>query len=255
MGTHAAAFFDLDKTILAKSATLVLFRPLLEAGLISRTDVARNAHAQLSYHFLHADHTRSERVRTQLSALVAGWDVEIFDQVVRESLATRIEPEVFGEALAAIATHRAAGHAIVICSASAAAIVQPIANMLGATHTIASVLAEKDGRYTGEISNYAYGPEKAEQMTRLARQHGWDLDQCWAYSDSITDVPMLALVGHPVAVNPDRALRQIARDQGWQIEHFTIQVPLTARRALPAIAAASVGLVALAAWWWQRRRS
>lgn len=255
MGTHAAAFFDLDKTILAKSATLVLFRPLLDAGLISRTDVARNAHAQLSYHFLHADHERSERVRTQLSALVAGWDVHTFDEVVRESLATRIEPEVFGEALTAIATHRAAGHAIVICSASAAAIVNPIAQMLGATHTIASVLTEKDGHYTGEISSYAYGPEKAQQIAHLAACQGWDLDQCWAYSDSITDVPMLTLVGHPVAVNPDRALRQIAIDQGWQVQHFTIEVPLSARRALPAVTGVGLAVIAVSLWWWRRRRA
>ncbi|MDO5727538.1 MAG: HAD-IB family hydrolase, partial [Bowdeniella nasicola] len=149
---------------------------------------------------------------------------------------------------------RDAGHAIVIVSASAEAIVKPIAAMLGATHVIASKLTEKDGRYTGQISSYAYGPAKAEQMAALAAQHGWDLNQCWAYSDSITDVPMLTLVGHPVAVNPDRALRAIATEGGWQIRQFSIRVPLSARRAIPVLTIVTLAALAATAWWLRRRR-
>ncbi|SDZ91292.1 HAD-superfamily subfamily IB hydrolase, TIGR01490 [Bowdeniella nasicola] len=251
---RAAAFFDLDKTVLAKSATLALFRPLLAAGLLSHADVARSAHAQLTYHFLDADHDRSERVRERLSALVTGWDVAAFQQVVRDSLATRIEPEVFGEALDAIAAHHAAGHDVVIVSASVEAIVAPIAQMLGADHVVASTLEVIDGRYTGVISDYVYGPAKAEAMARLAERYGWDLSQSWAYSDSITDAPMLQAVGHPVAVNPDRALAVLAMEGGWDIAHFVNPVPLKPQDAIPLLGVLAALGAAGAIWWWWRRR-
>lgn len=253
--SSAAAFFDLDKTVLAKSATLALFRPLLDAGLISRTDVARSAHAQLTYHFLDADHDRSERVRERLSALVAGWAPQAFEQVVRNSLQTRIEPEVFGEALDAIAAHHAAGHDVVIVSASVSEIVTPIAEMLGADHVVASQLeVGEDGRYTGVISDYVYGPAKAEAMERLASRYGWELAHCWAYSDSVTDAPMLQAVGHPVAVNPDRGLATLAMEGGWDIARWANPVPLKPRHALPAVGLLLAVGIGAGLWWWLRDR-
>lgn len=252
MSQRAAAFFDLDKTILAKSATLALFPPLRAAGLLTRADVARSAHAQLTYHFLDADHERSERVRERLSALVTGWDAEVFARVVTDSLDSRIEPQVFVEALEAIATHRAAGHAIVVVSASAEAIVRPIAHMLGVDHVLSSHLEIVHGRYTGHIERYMYGPEKAAAMTELAERFDWDLTQCWAYSDSITDAPMLQAVGHAVAVNPDRALAHMAVDNGWDICRFASPVPLRPPVAVPLAGVLTIAAIAGAIWWWRR---
>ncbi|MDO5700153.1 MAG: HAD family hydrolase [Bowdeniella nasicola] len=249
----AAAFFDLDKTILAKSATLALFRPLLDAGLISRTDVARSAHAQLTYHFLDADHDRSERVRARLSSLIEGWEASRFSEIVDESLAAHIEPEVYGEALDAISAHHAAGHDVVIVSASVEAIVRPIAAMLGADHVIASTLETLEGRYTGVISHYTYGPEKAVAMRALATERGWDLSECWAYSDSVTDLPMLQAVGHPVAVNPDKPLATHAQEHGWTIARFVNPVPLKPQAALPFVGIAAAVALSAGLWWWLRR--
>lgn len=250
---HAAAFFDMDKTILATSASLALTGPLLRSGMITRRDIAKSAHAQLSYHLLDASHDRSERVRGALAEMVTGWSVAGFDTIVSEAMATQIEPVVYREALDAISAHHAAGHAVIIVSASAEAIVRPVMHMLGADGMIASRLEVEHGRYTGRISHYNYGPEKPEAMEHMARQHGWRLADCWAYSDSITDEPLLRAVGHPVAVNPDRALLRIAREENWHVRRFEKPVPLNAgvrrRRTLLLAALATTLLTA----WWARR--
>ena len=94
---------------------------------------------------------------------------------------------------------------------------QPLAEYLGVDGAIASrAVVDLDGRYTGEMAFYAYGPFKAEAIRDLAQFEGIDLAASYAYSDSYTDVPMLEAVGHPVAVNPDRVLARLARDRGWE---------------------------------------
>jgi phosphoserine phosphatase len=134
--------------------------------------------------------------------------------------------------------------------------------MLGVDHVVATRMVVVDGCYTGEIAFYAYGEGKAVAMRELAEQHGYDLSDCHAYSDSATDVPMLELVGHPTAVNPDKALRRTASERGWPVRRFTR--PVRVRRKLPhlpsppgppaaygvAVMAGAVGL----AWWSGRGR-
>ncbi len=251
---RVAAFFDLDKTVLATSASLALTKPLVDSGMLSRLDVLRGIQVQLAYHLLDASHERSERVKDSLSQMVAGWDVAQFDQVVRDALATAIEPIVFHEALDAISAHHAAGHDVIISSASAEAVVRPIAHLLGADGIIATVLEERAGRYTGAIAHYNYGPAKAEAARDLAARHGWDLAASWAYSDSITDEPLLRVVGHPVAVNPDKPLARIAAEEAWQIAAFQRPVQLRRRVQVPAGVAAGIGVLAVAALWVWRRR-
>lgn len=251
----AAAFFDLDKTILATSASLALSGPLVRSGLISRRDIARSAQAQLSYLLLDASHERSERMKEALSEMVTGWSVAEFDRVVADALATEIEPVVFLEALDAISMHHAAGHDVVIVSASAEAIVRPIMHLLGAEGMIASHLETRDGRYTGRISSYNYGAAKPAAMAEMARRHGWDLENSWAYSDSITDEPLLRAVGHPVAVNPDRALARIARREGWEVRFWRRPVPLGRNsRSSALLTAAVVAVVVLLVWGARRSR-
>lgn len=251
---RVVVFFDLDKTVLATSASLALTKPLVASGMLSRIDVLRGIQVQLAYHLLDASHERSERVRESLSQMVTGWNVAQFEQVVRDALDSAIEPVVFSEALDAISAHHAAGHDVIISSASAEAVVRPIAHMLGADGIIATGLAEEDGHYTGQITHYNYGPEKAVAARDLAARHGWDLAESWAYSDSITDEPLLRVVGHPVAVNPDRPLARIAAEEGWQVA--TYQRPVQLRRSVevPVSVAAGIGaLAAVALWAWRRR--
>ncbi len=121
-----------------------------------------------------------------------------------------------------MAGHRAAGRDIIVVSASGHEVVDPIAELLGADIVIATQMVITDGQYTGDVAFYAFGEAKATKMRELAADRGYDLADCYAYSDSITDLPMLEAVGHPTAVNPDRALRREAERRGWPIQTFTI---------------------------------
>lgn len=255
---RAAAFFDLDRTIIATSSATAFTGPMFKGGLITRKDVLRASYAQFLFLLGGADHQQSERVRVFLSSLIAGWDVAQVDQIVAETLHDLISPTVYAEAVDLIRDHHHAGRDVVVVSASGEALVGPIASMLGADHVIASRLAVEDGRYTGEIEYYAYAENKASAIAHLAATEGYDLSASYAYSDSITDVPMLEAVGHAVAVNPDRALRRQALERGWEVRDFHHPVPLRTRVDTPASRAVVGTLlvtgVALIAWAVLRRR-
>jgi HAD superfamily hydrolase (TIGR01490 family) len=243
---RSAAFFDLDKTIIAKSSTLAFSRPFYDGGLLSRRAVLRSAYAQFMFAASGADHDQLEKMRNYLTDMITGWDVQVVRQSVAETLHAIIDPIVFDEAVELIENHHAAGRDVVIVSASGTEVVEPIGEMLGADHIVATRLVEVDGRYTGEVEYYAYGPNKAKAMQELAEQHGYDLAASFAYSDSETDAPMLEVVGHPFAVNPDKALRRMAEEKGWPILTFTSPVSMRARLGLDSRVAkvAAVGVVA-----------
>lgn len=253
-----AAFFDLDRTIIATSSATAFTGPMFKGGLITRRDVLRASYAQFLFLLGGADHQQSERVRVFLSSLIAGWDVAQVDQIVAETLHDLISPAVYAEAVDLIHGHHHAGRDVVVVSASGEALVRPIASMLGADHVIASRLAVEDGKYTGEIDFYAYAENKASAIAHLAATTGYDLSASYAYSDSITDVPMLEAVGHAVAVNPDRGLRRIALERGWEVRDFHHPVPLRTRVDTPASRAVAgtllVAGLALIAWGLLRRR-
>lgn len=257
--TREAAFFDLDKTIIATSSATAFSRPFLAEGLLTRRSVARTAYAQLLYLLGGADEGQTERLRVQLSRMVEGWDVAQVSAIVAATLHESIDPAVYAEAVALIEEHHAAGRDVVVVSASGSEIVEPIAAVLGADHVIATRMAVAGGRYTGGIDFYAFGENKATAIRELAAEQGYDLDASYAYSDSITDAPMLAAVGHGFAVNPDRALRRLAVTEGWGTLSFTRPVSLFAFARPPArvvragAVVAAVGVVVLA-WWLLRRR-
>ncbi len=242
----AAAFFDLDKTIIATSSAVAFSRPFLAGGLITRRDVLRTAYAQFLYLVGGADADQTERLRAHLSSMVTGWDVAQVSAIVAETLHQSIDPTVYAEAVTLIEDHHAAGHDVVIVSASGSEVVAPIAAMLGADHVIASRMSVEDGRYTGEIDFYAYGEKKAEAIREIAAERGYDLGASYAYSDSITDTPMLSAVGHGFAVNPDRGLRRAAAENGWTVLTFSRPVSLRAR-IHPTAPVLTVGTVAVLA--------
>jgi HAD superfamily hydrolase (TIGR01490 family) len=240
----SAAFFDLDKTVIARSSTFAFSRPLYQGGLINRRAVLRSAYAHVVFLLAGADHDQMERMRDYLSSMVAGWEVQQVREIVAETLVDLIQPAVYAEAVALIDEHHAAGRDVVIVSASGGELVEPIAAMLGADEVIATRMVVEDGRYTGAVSFYAYGENKAAAVRDLAAARGYALDDSYAYSDSATDVPMLAAVGHPVAVNPDRALRREAAARGWPVLDFTQPAPL--RRRIPGRDAPPAAMVAVA---------
>ena len=252
---RSAAFFDLDKTIIAKSSTLAFSRPFYDGGLLSRRAVLRSAYAQFMFAASGADHDQLTKMRNYLTEMITGWDVEVVRQSVAETLHAIIDPIVYDEAVELIENHHAAGRDVVIVSASGTEVVEPIGAMLGADHVVATRLVEVDGRYTGEVEYYAYGPNKAKAMKELADERGYNLATSFAYSDSETDAPMLEIVGHPFAVNPDKALRKMAEENGWPILTFASPVSMRARLGLDTrvakvaavgVVAAGVGAIALA---------
>jgi HAD superfamily hydrolase (TIGR01490 family) len=214
-GRTAAAFFDLDKTIISRSSTLAFASSFYRHGLISRTQACRSAVAQLTFRLAGASPARMERIRDQVSALCAGWSADQVRRIVTEGLADVIGPSVYTGARDLLARHQRDGHDIVIVSTSGQEIVGPIGTMLGATAVIATRLQIAQGRYTGQMDFYAYGEAKADHAGKLAADRGYRLADCFAYSDSVTDLPLLELVGRPHTVNPDRALRKVARARHW----------------------------------------
>lgn len=254
-----AAFFDLDKTIIAKSSTLAFTKPFQAGGLISRRAVLRSAYAQFVYLVGGADHDQMEKLRGFMSQLCAGWDVATVREIVAETLHHIVDPLVYDEAVSLIEEHKLAGRDVVIVSTSGSEVVGPIGEMLGADRVVATRLEIVDGRYTGEIDYYAYAEEKARAVRELADELGYDLSESYGYSDSVTDVPMLEAVGHAHAVNPDRELRRIAAARGWPVLVFTKPVALRSRMPLPtakpALAALAVGgVVAVGGVLWANAR-
>jgi HAD superfamily hydrolase (TIGR01490 family) len=258
--TRAAAFFDLDKTVIAKSSTLAFGRPFFQGGLINRRAVLKGAYAQFVFSLAGADHDQMERMRSQITAMTRGWDVTAVHDIVRETLHDIVDPLVYAEAADLIEEHRAAGREIVIVSSSGAEVVGPIGEMLGVHRVVATRMIIRDGRYTGEVDFYAYGENKAAAAREVAAEGGYDLADCWAYSDSVTDLPLLEAVGHPVAVNPDRGLRRVAAERSWPVLEFTRPVTMRSRFAgarTPVVTGAAVGVGAAMAGlaWYARRRA
>jgi HAD superfamily hydrolase (TIGR01490 family) len=257
-----AAFFDLDKTVIAKASMVAFSGPLHRAGMLSRRMMLRAAWGQLLYSQFGATPEKLEKLRESVLQLTKGWDQAEISAIVRDSLGDIIEPIVYDEALDRIRAHKSWGHKVFIVSASPEEVVAPIARLLDVDEAIAT-RAELDehGRYSGRTERYVYAEEKVAAITQAAERDGLDLDHCWAYSDSATDIPMLSAVGHPVAVNPDRELAKVARERGWMVERFSLEVPLRDRVPMPAPkqaaavggGAAAVSVAALGAWWLWRR--
>ncbi|HLR99942.1 HAD-IB family hydrolase [Mycolicibacillus parakoreensis] len=244
-GVRSAAFFDLDKTVIAKSSALAFNKPFAAQGLLGRRAVLKSSYAQFLFLVSGADHDQVDRLRSHLTDMCAGWDVEQVKAIVAETLHEIVTPLVFAEAADLIAGHKLCGRDVVVVSASGAEIVAPIARALGATHAMATQMVVEDGKYTGEIEFYCFGEGKAQAIRELAVREGYALEHCYAYSDSITDLPMLQGVGHPTAVNPDRALRKEASARDWPV--LTFSRPVALRDRLPAPSGAAVATSAAVA--------
>jgi HAD superfamily hydrolase (TIGR01490 family) len=221
-GDVEAAFFDLDKTVIARASIMAFARDFRREGLLTRRAVAQGLWTQFVYIRVGASSKKLERIRRSVLGLTRGWDQAGVREIVTGRLGSAIDPITYAEARELIGEHRRAGRRVYLASAAPAEIVEPLAWHLGFDGVVASIARiDVEGRYTGELEQYAYGAEKARLIEELAARDGVNLAASYAYSDSATDVPMLEAVGHPVAVNPDRGLRRIARQRAWATCQFT----------------------------------
>lgn len=233
-GARAAAFFDLDKTIIARSSALVFGRTFMKDGLLSPVTVLKGIYAQAVFHLVGADHQKMEQMRHAMLELTKGWEAERIRRLVRETMEEVIAPLVYQEALDLIEEHRLAGRDVWVVSSSGEEIVVPFAGYLGIGNVIATISGvDDDGRYDGTLEFYAYAANKATATRQVAEVRGYDLDDCYAYSDSITDLPLLSVVGHATAVNPDKELRAAAQAMDWPTRDF--MSPVTLRSRLPSM--------------------
>jgi HAD superfamily hydrolase (TIGR01490 family) len=219
----AAAFFDLDRTLIRRSSVLALAPAFRSRGLISRLDLAKSVFWQLLFV---ARGASAERVRSAAEdgmRILAGFSVTDMQHLVGDAMEPVLRPLVYAEPLRLVQHHRERGEKVYVVSATLQEIVEHIAQDLGFDGALGSTCEIVDGVYTGRSLRAAHGEGKAHALRELAAAEEIDLDASTAYSDSYSDVPFLEAVGHPVAVNPDRRLRRIARQRGWPTIAFSVR--------------------------------
>ncbi|GMQ92655.1 MAG: HAD-IB family hydrolase [Acidimicrobiia bacterium] len=254
-----AAFFDLDKTIIAGSSTLAFGKPLYRAGFLGKGHLLRLGIGRFVYMFFGADEDALERARDGMLDLVSGWHKTEIDAIVAQTLDDVIEPLVFAEALFLIDEHTRSGRKVYVVSASPEEFVTPIARMVGIDNVIATkIRTDGLGRYVPELERYVMGPAKADAIREVAIRDGIDLEGSYAYTDSFTDMPMLEAVGHPVAVNPEKELKEAATENEWPVIEFQRPVSLQPRVQpppkrvwIPVAAGATAAAVAVAVSRWK----
>jgi HAD superfamily hydrolase (TIGR01490 family) len=212
----AAAFFDLDRTLLRRSSALALAPAFQRRGIITRRMMVEAAAWQFLFMLRGASHTAVRRAAEDGLILLRGHTPDEMRELVAESMETVLRPLVYAQSLDLVERHRERGEPVYIVSAALQEIVQAIADDLGFDGALGTVCEVVDGEYTGKAIRALHAQAKADCIRSLDH----DLDASTAYSDSHTDLPFLEAVGHPVVVNPDRKLRRIATERGWPIEEF-----------------------------------
>jgi HAD superfamily hydrolase (TIGR01490 family) len=216
----AAAFFDLDRTLVSRSSSLALAGSFRKRGLIGRRQALTAAVAQVLFTRFGARGSRVGQTADRAAVALAGVSVETLREIVEEAVPLVLKPLVYREALELAAAHRARGERTYIVTAALQEVADELARDLGLDGAAGSHAEVEDGSYTGRLERRLFGAAKAEVLRELAAADGLDLSASTAYSDSHSDVEFLEAVGHPVAVNPDRELREIAAERGWPVKRF-----------------------------------
>ena len=217
-----AAFFDLDKTVIAKSSLVALGPEFHARGMLRRRTLAWGVMSQMLFLRFGADEEKLTKIRESVLKVTKGWDAEEIRELVSEMITELIEPLIYSEALELIDHHLSQGDEVWLVSMSPTEIVEPFAELLGITGAIASkAKIDAQGKFTGEMEFFAQGENKAIAIRELAEKRGIDLAESFSYSDSATDIPMLKIVGHAFAVNPDKELAKTAHEKEWPILSFS----------------------------------
>jgi HAD superfamily hydrolase (TIGR01490 family) len=248
-----AAFFDVDNTVMRGASIWHLARGLWRRDFFTLRDVSAMAWKQARYAALGESLEDVEKIREQALSFIAGHSVEeirlIGEEIFDEVMGTKIWPGT--KALTQM--HLADGHEVWLVTATPVEVASVIASRMGLSGALGTVAESVGGIYTGRlVGDPLHGPAKATAVEALADERGFDLARCFAYSDSANDIPMLSLVGHPCAINPDGALRDHARAHGWTIHDYRTGRRAAKLGAQAAVATALAGALAAAA---ARRRS
>src|SRR5215471_2276713 len=217
--------------------------------MISRRQLLQAAAWQLLFVARGASHEAVRRGAEDGLGVLAGYRPEELRELVAEAMEPVLRPLVYAEPLSLVERHREQNERVYVVSATLQEIVEAIADDLGFDGALGTICEVRDGRYTGRALRALHAEAKAEGLRELAESEDLELSACTAYSDSHTDLPFLEAVGHPVAVNPDRELRRVARDRGWPVLEFSGRAyPHARRRVSPAlVAAGAVGAAAIVA--------
>jgi HAD superfamily hydrolase (TIGR01490 family) len=217
--SQVAAFFDVDRTVVRGSSMLALAGPMRRAGLLTRRTALNAAVRGIQFSARGFSEAEVREAVTAMGDAVRGLEVAAVRRVAEEAIPKVVVPRVYAEAIRLMEWHRSRGHLVFLVSASTQELISSLGELLGADGVVASGAEIVAGRYTGQVL-LCHGRAKAEAVRRLAEAHGVDLAHSYAYGDGIGDLPMLSLVGHPAAVNPDRRLRVAAQRRGWRELHF-----------------------------------
>jgi HAD superfamily hydrolase (TIGR01490 family) len=251
----AAAFFDLDRTLLRRSSALALAGPFRQHGVIGRGQLAKAAAWQLLFAARGAGAETVRKAAEDGLMILEGFRVDDLRNLVAGAMESILKPLVYQEPLNLVERHRERDEPVYIVSATLQEIVEELARELGFDGAIGSTCEIEDGVYTGRSLRACHGVGKAAAIQELAVQEGFDLAASTAYSDSHTDLPFLEAVGNPVVVNPDRELRRIAEDRGWPMLEFTDLAYPSVAGLRPALLGIPLVLGAGAAVWAARRRA
>lgn len=217
----AAAFFDLDRTIIGGSSVFVFGWVAYRKGYMPTTQVLRDLLNAVAFQFAGASDDKTEAVKQRILEAIGGTEAQTLLDLADEII-PRLLDDVRREARGLIDLHRDAGRDTYIVSASPVEIVSRFADEMAMTGGLGTVAEIKNGVYTGDLAEpFCYGEGKAHAIAKIAAEQGYDLTRSYAYTDSAGDLPMLDVVGHPVAVNPDHSLETIAYHRGWPIVEFS----------------------------------
>jgi HAD superfamily hydrolase (TIGR01490 family) len=217
---RGAAFFDLDRTLMAGSSGLYWARPARGAGLLTRRRIARYGWENLKFRLRGSTDQATDRVRREVGEMISGQRVIDLQRLAPRVLAG-VLPRLYPQMLDVAHAHQDAGRRVYICTAASQEMADMLAHVLSFDGAVGARSEIVDGRYTGRPAGpFTYREGKAVAMRELADAQGIDLAASYAYSDSESDLPMLRIVGHPVVVNPDAELRRVAREEDWEVMRF-----------------------------------
>ena len=248
--TEAAAFFDVDNTLIQGSSLILLAQGLFRKRFITLSELAPALRKQIRYRVSGSENADDiAEGREQALAIVKGKSVAELKQACREIVDNRMLEKSYADTIELASMHLAAGQQVWLVSATPVQIGQALAETLGFTGALGTVAEEENGKFTGRlVGDILHGPGKKHAVAALAALQQLDLSKCTAYSDSINDLPMLEMVGSPVAINPDRALRKHAKAQGWAVRDYRSVRRVVRAGVVPAV------LAVAGVWWWRRRR-